>query len=229
MKVGIMQPYFFPYIGYFQLVNAVDKYIIYDDVNFIKGGWINRNKILLNGDAFRVNVPMQGASSFKKINEIQIGKNKEKILLTLEQAYKKAPFYNEVIPLISEIIKYKNYNLASFISNSIVKIAQYFQIETEFILSSEIKKDHELKGQGKVLSLCKLFGATEYYNAIGGKELYDKSTFASHNIELKFIKSNSIAYKQFGNVFIPGLSIIDVMMFSSKETIQKMLNQYEIV
>ena len=112
MRLGIMQPYFFPYIGYFQLINAVDKFVIYDDVNFIKGGWINRNRILLNDAAFMVNIPMIGASSFKRINEIYIGKNKEKILSTIQQAYKKAPYYNIIYPLMSEIITHDNDNLA---------------------------------------------------------------------------------------------------------------------
>jgi len=104
MKLAIMQPYFLPYIGYFQLINAVDKYVIYDDVNFIKGGWINRNKILLNGAELRINLPIEGASSFKKINEINVGKNRDKLILTVNQAYKKAPYYNDVFPLLLDIM-----------------------------------------------------------------------------------------------------------------------------
>lgn len=229
MKLGIMQPYFLPYIGYFQLINAVDKYVIYDDVNFIKGGWINRNQILLNDDAFMINIPMEGASSFKKINEINIGKKKDKLLITIQQAYKKAPFYDEVIPLVNGIIQYNNDNLALFISNSIIKIAKYLQINTEIILSSEIKKNNALKAQEKVISICKIIGASEYYNAIGGRELYDRVVFADNNIELKFLKPKRIEYVQFKNEFIPWLSILDVMMFNSKEAIRDMLNKYECV
>jgi len=226
MKLGIMQPYFLPYIGYFQLIKAVDKYVIYDDVNFIKGGWINRNKILLNGNPFMINVPMQGASSFKKINEINVGVNKKKLLVIIEQAYKKAPYYSIVFPLISEIIQYDNDNLALFISNSIIKIAKYLHIDTEILLSSEIKKENDLKAQEKVISICKTLGATEYYNAIGGQELYNKNEFAQDNIELKFLKSESIEYSQFKNEFVPWLSILDVMMFNTSEEINVLLNGY---
>ncbi|MDX9694244.1 MAG: WbqC family protein [Bacteroidales bacterium] len=227
MKVGIMQPYFLPYIGYFQLINAVDKYVIYDDVNFIKGGWINRNRILLNNEAFMFNIPMAGASSFKKINEINIGKNKDKLLITIQQAYKKAPFYNKVIPLIDEIIQYNNENLALFISNSIIRITEYLNINTEIILSSEIVKNNDLKAQEKVISICKAIGASEYYNTIGGKELYDRVVFANNNIELMFLKPKQIEYIQFKNKFIPWLSILDVMMFNSQEEVRDMLNKYE--
>lgn len=229
MKVGIMQPYFLPYIGYFQLINAVDKYIVYDDVNFIKGGWINRNRILLNKSSFMINLPMQGASSFNKINEINIGKNKEKLLLTIEQAYRKAPFYNELSPLLSDIIKFDNDNLALFILNSIIKIAEYLQIKTEIILSSKIEKDNNLKGQEKVISICKILGATHYYNAIGGQGLYDKDIFFSHKIDLKFLKTEIVPYFQFNNEFIPYLSILDVLMFNTVEKVNWMLDKFELI
>jgi hypothetical protein len=229
MKIGIMQPYFLPYIGYFQLINAVDKYVIYDDVNFIKGGWINRNRILFNGGTLMINVPMQGASSFKKINEIQVGGHIEKLLPTINQAYKKAPYYQEVFPLIADILQYKEENLARFIANSIIMLAEYMQIKTEFILSSDLKKNNELIAQDKVLSICKILHASEYYNAIGGQELYDKLVFAKNNIELQFLKTKSINYNQFTSEFIPNLSIIDALMFNSIEDIHEMLNQYELV
>jgi hypothetical protein len=229
MRISIMQPYFFPYIGYFQLINAVDLFVIYDDVNFIKGGWINRNRILLNGFSHMFNVPMEGSSSFKNINKIEVGKNKEKLLKTFQQAYRKAPFYNEVFPLLTNIIKYKNNNLALFISNSILMISKYLNIKTNIILSSEIDKNNEYKAQEKVISICKILGASEYYNTIGGKDLYSKEMFAENGLTLFFIKSLPITYNQFNNKHIPDLSIIDVMMFNSKETIFDFLNQFVII
>jgi hypothetical protein len=228
MILGIMQPYFLPYIGYFQLIKAVDKYVIYDDVNFIKGGWINRNRILLNGSAFMINVPMQGASPFKMINEISIGKNKEKLLTTIEHAYRKAPCFNDVFHLISDIIKFDSDNLAVFISNSIVRISEFLQLDTEFVLSSEILKPSELKAQDKVISICKIMGATEYYNAIGGQDLYNKEVFAVNHIELSFLKPISIQYPQFKNDFMPWLSILDVLMFNTVEQVNRMLDNYEL-
>jgi len=229
LKLGIMQPYFLPYIGYWQLIKVVDKYVIYDDVNFIKGGWINRNKILLNGNAFMINVPMQGASPFKKINEIQVGQNKEKVLQTIKQAYHKSPCFDKVYPLISEIILNDNKNLALYISNSLKQISKYLQLNTEFILSSEISKNNDLKAQDKVISICNILEADVYFNAIGGQELYSKDEFLKNNIQLKFLKTNQIVYQQLKNEFIPWLSILDVMMFNSVEEINVMLDNYELV
>ncbi len=224
-----MQPYFLPYIGYFQLIKSVDKYVIYDDVNFIKGGWINRNRILLNGAAFMINVPMLGASSFKKINEIELGKNIPKLLSTIDQAYRRAPYFKEVLPVIISIFNYQTTNLASFISNSIVLVNQYLRIKTEIILSSEITKDTTLKAQDKVIAICEILGASEYHNAIGGQELYNKAQFAEKNIVLKFLKTNPIEYNQFKNEFVPWLSILDVLMFNSVEEINIMLDNYDLI
>ena len=229
MKLGIMQPYFFPYIGYFQLIKAVDKYVIYDDVNYIKGGWINRNRILLNKQDFLLNINLRGASPFKKINEINIDNNRDKILKTIAQAYKKAPYYSEAYNLIEKIINYDSDNLAVFLTNSLIRISDYLGINTEFIISSDIEKNNELKGQEKVLSICKLLEATEYYNAIGGQELYSVSDFKEKGIDLHFLKVNPIEYAQFDNEFIPHLSIIDVLMFNSPEDINCMLDRYELL
>ncbi|NMW17455.1 MAG: WbqC family protein [Chlorobiaceae bacterium] len=229
MKLAIMQPYFLPYIGYFQLINAVDKYVIYDDVNFIKGGWINRNKILLNGAELRINLPIEGASSFKKINEINVGKNRDKLILTVNQAYKKAPYYNDVFPLLLDIMSCEAPILSYFLKNSIIKICEYLEIKTNFILSSEINKNNELKGEEKVISICNILRANEYYNSIGGQELYNKDTFSDNNVDLKFIKTLTVNYKQFLNTYIFGLSILDVMMFCSKKDITCMLKSYEIL
>ncbi|PWM79652.1 MAG: hypothetical protein DBY32_01960 [Phascolarctobacterium sp.] len=232
MKLGIMQPYFFPYIGYWQLMNAVDKYVIYDDVNFIKGGWINRNRILINGKSQYFNVPMNGASSFKLINEIQINNseiNITKNMKSIYMAYHKAPYFDKVYTLVDEIYKYKTKNLSLFLINSIRHIAKYLGINTEIIISSMLSKNNELKGQDKVIDICKNLKATDYYNAIGGMELYSFDTFQKNGINLSFLKTNEIRYKQFNNEFVPNLSIIDVMMFNSKEEIKIMLNDYNIV
>lgn len=229
MKVGIMQPYFMPYIGYFQLIHAVDTYVIYDDVNFIKGGWINRNRILLNGDAFLINLPMLGASPYKKINEIEIGSGLDKVLKTITQAYRKSKYYDQVMPLLENICSCESSNLADFLANSIIEISNYLKLNTKFVLSSEINKNNDLKGQDKVINICKVIGATDYYNAIGGIELYNKQSFANENIELRFLKPSLIEYVQFKNDFIPGLSIIDVMMYNSVEEINTMLDNFELV
>lgn len=227
-----MQPYFFPYLGYWQLINAVDEYVIYDDVNFIKGGWINRNRLLVNGNPSYFNVQMNGASSFKKINEIEVNDdkiNKRKMLETLYNCYGKAPYFNEAFPVLSNIINSDEKNLAKYLENSIIQVCNYLGINTKIIISSDISKNNDLKGKAKVIHICKLLGASDYLNAIGGKELYDYDSFEKEGIQLHFLKTNIEEYKQFKNEFVPGLSIIDIMMFNSKSTIQDMLNNYELI
>ncbi len=228
MTIAIMQPYFLPYIGYWQLVNAVDKYVIYDDVNFITRGWINRNYILLNKQPFLFTVLLLGASRNKLINEISVNDNQIKLIKTFESAYKKAPFFNDVFEIIIEIFEYCDKNLAKFVGNSIIKISNYLDLKTEFIYSSEMKKNSLLKGQEKILNICNILKANEYINAIGGQKLYNKVDFESNNIHLYFLKTRPIEYKQFNNEFVPNLSILDVMMFNSAEQINKMSKEYEL-
>ena len=229
MKLGIMQPYFLPYIGYWQLMNIVDKYVIYDDVNYIKAGYISRNKLLLNGKEFMFNLILSGASQNKLICEIIVADNQSKLIKTIERAYKKSPCFNNIFPIIKSIIEFENKNLARFIGNSIIQIASCLGLKTEFIYSSEIKKDCSLRGQEKILNICNILLATEYINAIGGMELYSKEIFKEQKIELKFIKSKPIEYRQFNNEFVPLLSILDVMMFNSVEKINKMLDNFEVI
>lgn len=224
-----MQPYFFPYIGYFQLITAVDKFVIYDDVNFIKQGWINRNRVLLNGSDFLFTLRLNGSSSFKKINEIRIGAKNETLLKTVTQCYRNAPFYSSVYPYLESIFLQEETNLAKYLSFSLKVICDYLSINTELIFSSEIEKNNQLKSQAKVVDICKKLGADKYINAIGGIELYNKDYFQREKITLMFIKSNPIKYKQFDNEFVPGLSIIDLMMFNVPEKINDFLNQYELV
>ncbi len=231
MKIGIMQPYFFPYIGYWQLINAVDKYVIYDDVNYIKGGWINRNRILINDKPSFINLKMNGSSPNKLIKEIHVSNDnrwKNKLLKSIELSYRKAPFFEMSFPIIEEIINHDEVNLSLYLENLIKRIAEYLEINTEFVLSSNIEKDNSLKGQDKVIEICKSLGAKEYYNAIGGVELYSAENFNSYGIELRFLRTEYIEYKQFKNDFSPYLSIIDVMMFNSKEEIMNILDMYSL-
>lgn len=232
MKLGIMQPYFFPYIGYWQLIKAVDTYVIYDDVNFIKGGWINRNQILMNGQAHWINLKLDGASPNKLINQIQVSGDTiylRKLLKTIEENYKKAPFFNEVYPVIDSILNQDERNLAYYLEYAIRKVCDYLKINTALILSSSVNKNNALKGQDKVIEICKVLGADEYLNAIGGQALYAYEDFLSCNVKLRFFKTGTVEYKQFNNEFIPNLSIIDVMMFNSVEEINVLLNQYELL
>lgn len=229
MKLGIMQPYFLPYIGYWQLINAVDKYVIYDDVQFIKGGWINRNNILINGQKQLFNLFLSGASPNKLINEIAVEDNQTKLIRTIELNYKKAPMYQQVFPLFLHIMEHSDKNLAKFIGNSIVEISKYLSIETEFIYSSTLDKDNTLRAQDKVLDICKLLNASKYINAIGGFDLYSKESFANNGIQLSFLESKILPYKQLNSEFVPYLSILDILMFNSQERVKTMLDNYKLL
>lgn len=232
MKLGIMQPYFMPYIGYWQLMNLVDQYVIYDDVNFIKGGWINRNRILVNGAPKYFNVPMLGSSSNVLINEVRVDHNAaviRKSLRSIEGAYKKAPYFDIVNPMLEEILWCGEDNIAKYIEHSFRVICKYLDIRTELIVSSDLDKDTTLKGQDKVIAICRLLGATEYYNAIGGRELYSYDAFREHGLQLKFVETKNIVYQQFDNTFQPNLSIIDVMMFNSRDKIREYLEAYTLI
>ena len=232
MKVGIMQPYFFPYIAYWQLMNAVDRYVIYDDVNYISRGWINRNRILVNGQAQHFTLRISKASQNKRINEMCLAddrKARENLLNTVRHAYKKAPEFDRVYPLIERILTMCENDLTRFLKTQLIWIAEYLGIDTEFVLSSELEKDNSLRGEEKILQICKLLGAETYVNAIGGQELYSKERFREENISLRFLKTDEIEYAQFKNEFVPNLSIIDVMMFNEKPRLREMLGRYELI
>lgn len=232
MKVGIMQPYFLPYIGYWQLMNAVDKYIVYDDVNYIKKGWINRNRILVNGAPKYINILVDDASQNKKIYETRVlndFKHIDKCLRMIELSYKKAPYFIEVFPLMENILRCSEENIVAYLMNTFNIISHYLDIRTELILSSKIDKDCSLRGQEKILDICESLGATEYYNAIGGQKLYCANDFEKRGMKIKFLKTNDIVYQQFNNEFQPNLSILDVMMFNSREEIKNLLTEYILV
>lgn len=224
-----MQPYLLPYIGYWQLINAADTFVIYDDVNYIKKGYINRNAILEGGQAKLFTLELLGASQNKLINEIEVGNNATKLLKTIRQNYKRAPYFETVFPMLEKILEHEEKNLAKYLGNSLFDIADYLGIKTKIIFSSSIEKENGLRGEAKVIDICKSLDATDYINPIGGQGLYDKESFVDHGLELDFIKSDLNVYKQFDGDFVSHLSIIDVMMFNSKEIIVKMLESYERV
>lgn len=234
MKIGIMQPYFLPYIGYFQLINSVDKFIIYDDVQYIKRGWINKNKMLVNNNAINFILSIKNDSHNLNINERyfsdEFKENTKKLLKGIERAYKKAPYFSSVMPLIIESLNYDSReNVANFIYNSLEIICNYIQIDTKFIKSSQIEKSKDLKGQAKIIDIVKRVSGDTYINSIGGSELYSKDIFKTNDIELKFIKSKKIEYRQFNEKFIPNLSILDILMFNSTEKTKEFINQYELI
>lgn len=228
MKVAIMQPYLFPYIGYWQLINAVEQFVIFDDVNFIKKGFINRNNILVDAEPKRFTLQLVKASQNKLINETEVGENASEILKLIEINYQKAPYYQDVFPILKDILMQNEKNLARFIGYSLFKLSEYMGIYTHFIYSSQIEKNNTLKSQDKIVEICKKMQATEYVNAIGGRSLYESEAFRQNGLELYFLESLKIEYKQFQNEFVPNLSIIDILMFNDKSNIKHALNNYSL-
>lgn len=237
MKLAIMQPYFFPYIGYFQLINAVDVFVLYDNIQYTKKGWINRNRILNNGSDMVISLPIKKDSDYlnicdRELSEVFIeNKNKKhKMLNQIRGLYSGAPFFKQTFQLIEKIIWYDDKNLFGFIYNSIMNTLEHLNITTKIKISSDIDINHNLKSQSKVIAICKNLKASTYINAIGGTGLYNKNIFLEENIDLKFIKSKLFEYKQFKDNFCPWLSIIDVMMFNSVDKINNCLNSgYELI
>lgn len=228
MILAVMQPYIFPYLGYYQLVNRSDLFVFYDDVNYIKSGYINRNNILSNGRNLRFTVPVEKASSFKLINEHCFSSNVKKILDTLRFSYSKAPYFHEVFPLVEKVILSKNRNVANITSQSIVEVFKYLGVEQKFVFSNSILFDRSLSAQDKLLSMCKIVGADEYCNSIGGRSLYNQSDFNQRNIDLTFMGMDEVTYLQGKNEFVRNLSMIDVLMWNSKSRVISFLEKYSI-
>ena len=222
MKVAIMQPYFLPYIGYYQLISAVDLFIVYDNIKYTKKGWVNRNRMLQNGKDVMFSLPLKSDSDYLDVRarELSTEFNRDKLLNQFNGAYRRAPYFEQTFPLIEEVVRYENSNLFRFLHHAIVRTCAYLGITTEIRNSSDIDIDHNLRSQDKVLALCEAVGATTYVNSIGGMALYSKEAFLLKGINLKFIQSKQFSYPQFGNEFIPWLSIIDVLMFNPIETVK---------
>lgn len=232
MRIAIMQPYFLPYIGYLQLMNAVEKFVLYDDVNYINKGWINRNRILVSGKEYLFTIPLKEASQNKLINEIYLSddpKWRGKLLKTFEQAYKKAPFYLTAFAVTEKIINLDAEKVSDWIASSFAILTDCLGIQTDIVLSSSIYQNTYLKGQERILDICQQEKADHYINPIGGTGLYDKSIFDKAGIQLNFLKSKPLIYSQFKNEFVPWLSIVDIMMFNDIPTIQGILNEYELI
>jgi hypothetical protein len=233
MKLGIMQPYIFPYIGYFQLISLVDQFVVHDDVQWIKGGWINRNRILVGGAPQYITFPVQKDSTLLKINEREFAldseKQKKKIIRQIEGAYRNAPYFDSVFQLVCDCLNFREQNASAFIVNAMRASCTYLGIDTPIVLSSNLEKNNDLRAQARVLEICRVVGASHYINPIGGIDLYDKRQFAANGLRLSFLSARSVPYPQAGPPeFVPFLSIIDVMMFNSPQNISGLLKEFDL-
>lgn len=234
MKLAIMQPYFMPYIGYFQLIKSVDKFIFYDDVTFIKQGWINRNQVLINNKAKMFSIPLGNASSNVLIKDVEISSNgydkwKKSFLNTLTFSYGKAKKYNKVYALIQNILQDKPNKISDLSIKSIMEVSNYLGLDTNFEVCSNFYSNNNLSGQNRVLDICLNENAKTYINPIGGMQLYSKDVFIEKNIELFFIETIKSEYMQLSGDFVPFLSIIDILMFNDVEEIHHQLDNYILI
>jgi hypothetical protein len=229
--LAIMQPYFFPYIGYFQLIAAVDLFIVYDNIKYTKKGWINRNRLLQNGKGVMFTLPLKYDSDYLDVvaREVAPDFNREKLLSQFKGAYRHAPYFSQTFPLIEKVVRYEDMNLFRFLHHSIVMTCEHLGITTEIRMSSDIAIDHGLKQQDKVLALCKAVGASTYVNAIGGLELYSTAAFNINKIKLKFIQSREFEYPQFADEFVPWLSITDMLMSVGSTATKTHLHNFNLI
>lgn len=231
MTLGIMQPYFLPYIGYWQLLAAVDRFVIYDNIQFTKSGWINRNRFLRNGADAYFTVPIKHASDYLDVadREVAAAFDRRKMLRGLAAAYQRAPQFAEVMPLVTRIVESPLTNLFEYVHHSLCEMARFLEIRTPVVVSSSIAIDHTLTRQEKVLAICRATGAARYINPIGGLDLYSGAAFAAAGIELAFLRPRPRQYSQFGAAFVPNLSILDVVMFNPKDVVREMLREADVV
>lgn len=228
MKIAIMQPYLFPYIGYFQLINSTDLFLIYDDVNYITRGYINRNSILTPNGIKRFTIPVNSASRNKLIKDLTFSNDINNLIKMVKYSYSKAPYFNSIFPIIKETLETNDRVIADLCLKSYKLIFAYLGIDKKLIKTSKIEYDRERPAQDRLIELCHKFNAKTYINASGGRELYKKEEFLKEGINLKFIDTLPIKYQQGRNEFIPNLSIIDILMNCSKKDILEIINKYEL-
>lgn len=232
MKLAIMQPYFLPYIGYWQLMQYADTFVVYDNIEYTKKGWINRNRYLCNGEDKYFTLPLRKDSDFLDVDKRYISSDfdRNKLKNQIAAAYGKAPYFKNIFPVFEKILDNKQDNLFNYLFDSIREIKDLLGIKTQLVISSTLSVEEGLRGKERVQGICKALCADEYINPIGGVKLYDKQDFAEQGIKLSFLESDfeRICYKQFAYPFVPALSILDTLMFVSLAETKDLLRMYKI-
>ncbi len=232
-KVALMQPYLFPYIGYFQLISAVDLFVFYDDCQYMKGGWINSNRIKRADTDYQFTISLKKGGHTQTIAQRfyhEKAKDEMKSLMgVVYPFYKRAPFKDRVFQLIEEFVQMENQNLSEVNIAMVQKVCQLLKIKTRFSKSSDYNLPMELRSSAKVLEIVRRTHGTTYVNPIGGLELYSEDEFAAQGIQLHFLKSKLRPYPQQGHGFVPGLSILDLLANCSDDELQAQLLDYELI
>ena len=235
MRLGLNQPYFFPYIGHYALIKQVDLYIIDDIVQFTDKSWMTRNRILKPQGGWQyIIMPVKKHSSKSAILEITVDdekKWKQKILKQLDY-YRRAPFFSQTYELVEKLLNTQSNRLSEINENITRGVCAYLGIDTPIEVLSRMKISYDPPQEADEwgLNLCRAVpGVTEYWNAPGGASFYDRKKYRDAGIEIKFQKMIFEEYPQKGDPFEPGLSILDVMMFNDTARIRQMMDHYELI
>lgn len=232
MRIGIMQPYWWPYLGYYQLIKAVDAFVVYDDIKYTKKGWINRNRILLNDAPHTITLPLAADADDREIRARRLAANfsaeRGRLERRIAAAYRRAPYFAETMPLVTECLDCTESNLFGFLLNSLRVVLRHLEITTPVHVSSTLGVSGELHGEERVVATCQALRATDYVNPPGGRALYNPSRFRTAGLRLHFIEPRLLPYTQLGGPFVSHLSIIDVMMFNSRPRLAELLQSYTI-
>lgn len=237
MKVAIMQPYFFPYLGYFSLAKNVDRFILLDDVQFIRHGWIERNRILKPNEGWQyIRVPLKKHSRETIIRDVEVDNSQDwttKILAQLQHYAKAAKHYRGTIELVRTILeRSKSDDLVNINKKVLVGVLEYLGIEMKVDVFSHMQLRIMTPSAPDewALNIClALDGVSEYWNPIGGVDFFSSEKYTNAGIKLRFQKVNVTEYDQRRGNFEPGLSVIDALMFNTKEQVRSMLDDYELV
>ena len=232
MKAAIMQPYFLPYIGYYQLICAVDVFVVYDNIKYTKKGWINRNRMLVEGREHTFTLPLKADADDLHVCERELAPSfdRQKLRQRIASAYARAPFFADTMPVVERILAYPGTNLFAFVRHSLSETCTYLGIDTPMLVSSAVPVDHGLRGQERVIAIAKAVGATTYVNPIGGTELYAEDVFRERGLSLTFLRSKPVSYRHGAAKFVPWLSILDVLMWNSPDQRRQLLEDaYELL
>lgn len=230
-----MQPYFLPYLGYFQLINAVDVFVVYDNVEFSRKGWFHRNRLLFDGQVEMFTINLVKDSDYldvvdRRVSDVYMERDRHKILRKVKQYYRRAPHFDEVFPFLESVFMFDSTNLFQYIHNAIVETCRFLQIKTKILVSSTLSVDHSLRNKYRIFEIAKFMNVAHYVNPIGGQTLYNVEDFASHGVKLSFLRPHLRPYPQVGDgEFVPSLSIIDVIMNLDLSEVQARINEYELV
>jgi hypothetical protein len=227
-SVAVMQPYLFPYVGAYQLVAAVDEFVVLDDAAFMKKSYLQRNSVLLAGQAHAFSAPVHAASQNRRIIDHCFAGDWAPLLKLLQSAYGRAPMFGCVMPLIQSVLCDHDENLARKNTRSLQAVCDYLGLRRTWRLASSLMSAHPLRGQARIIDLCRQVGATAYINPPGGRALYDAASFDAAGIALNFIAPRQSPYAQPAPSFVPNLSIIDLLMHLPPEIVRERLDDYAL-